>query len=257
MLDRCEVSGYMRFLVAIILLISSVLLVGVSNAVLIGPTQGYVTYRITVNSNQTQAEILTLNETTRPASQSGFVVLSINVLSNVRNFTYSNTVNSSSFLEIFPYLVGVNNESISYGANGISAVIRVRNTASTQVTFDGVPYMGTSYQVTVSATYSPQAFEIAGNGTIVTMPTGLIYSVQLQQVNGYSTNAQLLQTSLPVEVATASSLPVGIALVTIGLLGAIAFAIPSVFVWWRKRPKREQAPSTPPETEEKPSYWVD
>ncbi len=247
----------MRFLVATILLISSVLLVGVSSAALIGPTQGYVTYRITLNSNQTQTEILTLNETAQPTSRTGFVDLSISVLSNVRNFTYSNAINSSSFPEIFPYLVGINNQSITYGANGLSAVVYVRNTASTQITFNGRTYTGTSYHVTVSATYSPQLLEIAGNGTIVTLPSGLIYSVQLQQINGYSVDAQLLKTSLPIEVATTSSLPVGLALVTIGLLGAIAFAVPSIFIRWRKKPKREQAPSTQPQAEEKPSYWVD
>jgi hypothetical protein len=247
----------MRFLVATILLVSSVLLVGVSSAALIGPTQGYVTYKITVNSNQTQTEIFTLNETAQPTSQTGFVVLSINVLSNVRNFTYSNTVNSSSFPEIFPYLVGINNQSISYGANGISAVVHVRNTASIKVSFNGGTYTGTSYQVSVSGTYLPQTLELAGNGTIVTFPSGLIYLFQLEQIDGYSVNAQLLETSLPITVSTASSLPIGLALVTIGLLGAMAFAIPSIFIRWRKKPKTEEPPSTQPQTEEKPSYWVD
>jgi len=247
----------MRFLIATVLLLSSVLAVGVSNAVLVGPTQGFVMYRITVNSNQTQTEVFTLNETAQPASQTGFVDLSIQVLSSARNFTYSNTVNSSSFPEIFPYLVGINNQSISYGANGITAVVHVKNTASTQVKFNGGTYTGTSYLVSVSAMYAPQAFDIAGNGTIVTMPSGLIYSVQLQQFNGYSTNAELLRTSLPLEVVTASSLPVGLALITIGLLGAIAFAVPSIFIRWRKKQKTDQAPSPEPQTREKPSYWVD
>jgi hypothetical protein len=247
----------MRFLVATVLLVSSVLLVGVSSAALVGPTQGYVTYRITVNSNLTQTEIFTLNQTAQPTSQTGFVVLSINVVSNVRNFTYSNTVNSSSFPEIFPYLVGINNQSVSYEANGLSVVVHVRNTASSQVSFNGGTYTGTKYQLSVSGTYLPQKLELTGNGTIITLPSGLIYSVQLQPINGYSVNAQLWRTSLPIEVATASSLPVGLALVTIGLLGAIAFAVPSIFMRWRKKPKTEQAPSTQPQTEEKPSYWVD
>jgi hypothetical protein len=136
-------------------------------------------------------------------------------------------------------------------------VVHVRNTASTQISFNGGTYTGTNYQVSVSGTYLPQTLELTGNGTIVTLPSGLIYSFQLEQIDGYSVNAQLLETSLPITVSTASSLPIGLALVTIGLLGAIAFAIPSIFIRWRKKPKTEGPPSTQPQTEEKPSYWVD
>ena len=39
--------------------------------------------------------------------------MTITVLSSLRNFTYFNTVNSSSFPEVFPYLVGLENQSFS------------------------------------------------------------------------------------------------------------------------------------------------
>jgi hypothetical protein len=247
----------MRFSVAAVLLISSVLLAGEASAALIGSTQGYVIYKITLNSQQTQAENFTLNETVQPTSQSGFVQMTITIQSSIRNVTYSNVVNSSSFPEIFPYLVGLNNQSISYGTNGMIDIVHVQNTGSAQVTFNGKTYEGTSYQVSVSATSSAQALEISGNAKVVTLPSGLVYSVQLQNITGNSVNAQLVQTNLPVTVATGSSLPVGLALISIGLLGAIAFAVPSIFIRWRKKPGTAPAPSIQPQTDEKPSYWVD
>lgn len=247
----------MRVLAAWVLLLSSVLLVGACSAVILGPTQGWATYRISVGGQRTPAELLTLNETVAPASQSGFVQLTIDVISNVRNFTYSNIVNSSSFPEIFPYLVGINNQSISYSTSGIEATVHIHNSGNTQVAFQGSTYTGTVYQVSVSANYSPMALALSGNGTIITLPSGLIYSVQLEQVSGYATNAQLLRTSLPVAVATGASLPVGLAILTIGLLAAIAFAVPSIFIRLRRKPNAEPAPPPQPQAEEKPSYWVD
>ena len=248
----------MRFSSLAVLTILSVLLAGeVAAASLLGPAQGYVIYKISVNSQQTPIETFNVNETVNPSSQNGLVVLTVTVQSSLRNVTYSNTVNSSSSPEIFPYLVGINNQSFSYGTSGSLDIIHVQNKGSVPVTFNGVTYEGTTYQVTVSITYSPRALYVSGNGTIVTLPSGLIYSLQLQDISGYSVSAQLVQTNLPVEVASGSSLPVGLALVSIGLVAAIAFAVPSIFIRWRKKPAAKPAPSAPPQTEEKPSYWVD
>ncbi len=247
----------MRFLVAAVLLASAVLLVGQVSATLVGPMQGYVTYQVSLTGQQAQPEILLLNESSQPTSQSGLVQITITVRSSEQNATYSNTVNSTSLPEIFPYIVDINNESISYGANGVSVAVKAENTGSAKITFNGGTYTGTSYQVSVSATYLPMALDITGNGTVVTLPSGLVYSVRLEQIDGNSISAQLLKTNLPVTVAAGSSLPVGLALVSIGLLAAIAFAVPSIFIRLRKKPTAETAPSTPPKSEEKPSYWVD
>lgn len=247
----------MRFSIAAVLLVSSVLVLGEVSGAFVGATQGYVIYRITVDSQQIQAENLILNETVQPTSQSGTVLVTMSIRSNISNVTYSSAVNSSSFPEIFPYLVGINNQSISYGAGGVFAIVHVENTGTAQLTFNSKTYEGTSYQVSIAVTSAPQGLGISGNGTIVTLPSGLIYSVQLENISGYSVDAQLLETNLSVSVATTSSLPVGLALISIGLLGAIAFAVPSIFIRWRRKPRTAPAPPSQPETEEKPSYWVD
>ena len=248
----------MRFLFVVVLVCLSILLTGeVASAALVGSSRGYVIYKISVNSQQTTIETFNVNETVQPSSQNGFVVLTVTVQSSLRNITYANTVNSSSSPEIFPYLVGINNQSFSYGTGGSLDIIHVQNRGSVPVMFDGSTYEGTTYQVTVSIAYTPQALQISGNGTIITLPSGLIYSVSLQNINGYSVDAQLTRTNLSVTVASGSSLPVGLVLVSIGLVGAIAFAVPSVFIRWRRKLAAKPAPPAPPQSEEKPSYWVD
>ena len=250
----------MRIPTSLILLLSGLLLVGAVQgaSVTIGPTQGHVEYRITLNNQSSTLASLLLNESAQPTGQNGIVLVTANLLSTVRNFTHSRALNTSSFPEVFPYLLGISNQSLSYHAYGVSLTLHIANTGSAQITFNGQSFQGTSYQVAASATYASATASFSANGTIITMPSGLIYSVQLESINSYSVQMRLVATNLAlVAPSNSSSLPIGIALVSLGLLGAAVFAAPSIF----KRLKRQPAttPSTPGETDtdEKPPYWVD
>ncbi|SRR6266566_1017950 len=250
----------MRIPTSLILLLSGLLLVGAVQgaSVTIGPTQGHVEYRITLNNQSSTLASLLLNESAQPTGQNGIVLVTANLLSTVRNFTHSRALNTSSFPEVFPYLLGISNQSLSYHAYGVSLTLHIANTGSAQITFNGQSFQGTSYQVAASATYASATASFSANGTIITMPSGLIYSVQLESINSYSVQMRLVATNLAlVAPSNSSSLPIGIALVSLGLLGAAVFAAPSIF----KRLKRQPAttPSTPgdPDTGEKPPYWVD
>src|SRR2546428_8647277 len=243
-----------------VLLFSTLLLVGVVHGanITIGPTQGHVEYRITL-SNQTSTLVsFYLNESAQPTGQNGIVLVTANLLSTARNFTYARTLNTSSFPEVFPYLLGISNQSLSSHAYGVSLTLHIVNTGSAQITFNGQSFQGTSYQVAASATYASATASFSANGTIITMPSGLIYSVQLESINSYSIQMRLEETNLAlVDPSNSSSLPIGNAQVSLTLLGAAVFAAPSIF----KRLKRQPAttPSTPgePDTDEKPPYWVD
>jgi len=119
-------------------------------------------------------------------------------------------------------------------------------------------FQGTSYQVAASATYASATASVSANGTIITMPSGLIYSVQLESINSYSVQMRLEETNLAlVDPSNSSSLPIGIALVSLGLLGAAVFAAPSIFNRLKRKPATTPGTSGEPETDEKPSYWVD
>ncbi len=250
----------MRIPSSVVLVFSGLLLIGAVQGatVTIGPTQGHVEYKVTiVNQGATVASFF-LNESAQPTGQNGVVLVTANLLSTVRNFTYSRALNTSSFPEVFPYLLGISNQSLSYHAYGISLTLHIVNTGNAQITFDGLSFQGTSYQVAASAIYASATASVSANGTIITMPSGLVYSVQLESINSYSVQMLLEETNLAlIDPSNSSSLPIGIALVSLGLLGAAVFAAPSIF----KRLKRQPAttPSTPGETDtdEKPPYWVD
>jgi hypothetical protein len=175
----------------------------------------------------------------------------------LRNVTYSRALNTSSFPEVFPYLPGINNQTISYRAYGISLTIHIVKSGNVPITFNGQAFQGARYHVSVSATHPLTTTAVSASGTIITMPSGLIYSVQLESIDSYSIQVQLEQTDLALIDPASSNLPVGIALVSLGLLGAVVFAVPSIFKKLKSKP--EATPNRPnePSGEEKPSYWVD
>src|SRR5436853_202422 len=213
-----------------VLLFSTLLLVGVVHGanITIGPTQGHVEYRITLNNQTSTLASFLLNESAQPTGQNGIVLVTANLLSTVRNFTYSRALNTSSFPEVFPYLLGISNQSLSYHAYGISLTLRIVNIGNTQITFNGQSFQGTIYQVAASATYASTTASVSANCTIITMPSGLIYSVQLESINSYSVQMRLEETNLAlVDPSNSSNIPIGIALLSSGLLGAAVYAAPS------------------------------
>src|SRR5438876_11936070 len=170
-----------------VLVFSTLLLVVVHRAnITIGPTQEHVEYIITLNNQTSTLASFLLNESAQPTGQNGIVLVTANLLSTVRNFTYSRALNTSSFPEVFPYLLGISNQSLFYHAYGISLTLHIINTGNTQITFNGQSFQGTSYQVAASATYAATTASVSARGTIITMPSGLIYSVQLESINTYS-----------------------------------------------------------------------
>src|SRR5438128_2912630 len=243
-----------------VLVFSTLLFVGVVHGanITIGPTPGHVEYRITLNNQTSTLASFLLNESAQPAGQNGIVLVTANLLSTVRNFTYSRALNTSSFPEVFPYLLGISNQSLSYHAYGVSLTRHIANTGNTQISFNEQSFQGTSYQVAASATYASTTASVSAHGTIITLPSGLIYSVQLESINSYSVQMLLEETNLAlVDPSNSSSLPIGIALVSLGLLGAAVFAAPSIFKRLKSKPAATPTTSDEPGGEEKPSYWVD
>jgi hypothetical protein len=235
------------------------------------PTPGYVQYRLTVGSqgSANMQKTITVNETAQPGSQNGFTALTIALSSNAMNFTYSKDVNSSSLIETFPYLIGLTSQSFSYQVSGFSISANIVNNGSIPVTFNGNNYQGTNYQVSLSATNSTGGNSVSAKGTIVSLPSGLVDSAQFLVNGTASINAQLLSTNLTLTNPQSKVNTVGLSLLVVGLLVAVAIAVPAVFKIVT-RSKHTNSASTD-ETEEKqqssaeqesegeknPSYWVD
>ncbi len=249
----------MRIPTYAVLAFSALLLVAVVNGanVTIGPTQGQVVYRVNINNQGTTVASFILNESAQPTGQNGIVLVTANLLSTLRNLTYSRALNTSSFPEVFPYLLGVTNQSLSYHAYGISLTLHIVSTGNSPITFNGQAYQGTSYRVSASASYPITTAAVSANGTIVTMPSGLIYSLELGSSSSYSVQMRLEETNLALDAPSSGSLPVGIAFVSLGLFGAVVFAVPSIFKKLKRKPEATPSPHGEPGREEKPSYWVD
>jgi hypothetical protein len=235
------------------------------------PTSGYVQYSITVSGqgSSNMPKTIIVNETAQPGSQSGFTALTIALSSNAMNFTCSKDVNSSSLIETFPYLSGLTSQSFSYQVSGFSISASITNTGSSNVIFNGNNYQGTNYKVSLSATNSTGGNSISANGSISSMPSGLVDSAQFL-INGTITvNAQLLSTNLSLTAPQSKVNTVGLSLLVVGLLVAVAIAVPAVFKIVKHskhtnsasvdetEEKQQKGNEQGSEGEEKPSYWVD
>jgi hypothetical protein len=237
------------------------------------PNSGYVQYTVTMGSQEgsTIPRTLTINESVQPTSQNGFVAITLALSSNTMNFSYSRDLNSSSLPEIFPYLSGLANQSFSYQMQGISISANIANTGTVQANFNGTSYQATNYLVSVSATNSTTGKLVSATGNLISMPSGLLYSIKLS-INGLNgttqVNAQLLSTNLPLIAPPASINALGASMVGAGVIAAVAIAVPAVLkVKHKNHPdtasntEKKETPqnSGAPESngEDKPSYWVD
>ncbi len=223
-------------------------------------TQGYVSYQVTLNHFGKQT-LFVVNESASVTNQKDLVNLSFNLVSSLRNLSYSRVVNTSSVPEVFPFVPGITNQSFSYQTHGLDLSAQVSTAGSSAIAFQGKSYQASKYLVQFSVTNSSNGQNYSGNGTMLTLPSGLLYSVELQSQQGGAsyTNSllvQLLSTSLPLnDSPNPTATTEGAAMIGAGVLGAAAIAVP-----WKFRTKKIDARVSSSPTSEvraKPEYWVD
>ena len=256
--------SFMRgFNISVVTVLSLMLLVGVVGAVTFGPSSGSVQYRVTVSGPVSFIGPVSavVNETVEPSGQSGIVDLTMAIASGFSNLTYSRDVNSSSLPEIFPFLPDITNQSLSYQIQGFSIAVDLGNTGQVPVTFEGTSYQATRYLVSFQTGNS--SMSLSGNGTITSLPSGVIDTMQLSLNQTVSVIATLLSTDLSVNAPASSVNPVGASLLGIGIVAAIIVAVPTVLKkatsnrhkHQEKEPQSEESAQN--QNSDKPSYEVD
>jgi len=255
-----------RFPASILFMTLALLLLGAYSSIASGasgsgtqPNHGYVTYQISLIKAGNPTEVLVINETGQPTAQNGLVKLTFALSSNERHLTYSKVVNGSLLPEIFPYLPNMNNQSLSYSSHGIMLSAQITRSGTIQVTFDGRTYTAEKHGVSISVSRSAgQTYTATGN--IVTMPSGLVYSAELQTYGAYALTVTLVATNLPLTNPAGTTAMFGFALVGLGLAGAVGLAVPSVFALVRAKTGTRNTlsiPVEPSKTPGKPAHWVD
>ena len=225
----------MRSLNIIIILASiSILVIGAqvdSTLAITGQSEGYVQYSVTINgiSDFTIPKNILINETVTSTGQTGFVTVTLASTSDTTNFTYSKDVNSSSLPMIFPYLSGLTNQSLSYTVQGISIMANLVNTGQVPVSFNDTTYQATKYLVSFSAMNSSSMKSISAEGNIVSMPSGLIYTIQLSLNQTLTVDITLTSTNLALNEPPSSVNPLGASILGVGAIVAVAIAAPTIF----------------------------
>ena len=256
----------------IILIFISIFVIGVEFAsanVIIGQSAGYVQYGVTITGfdDHLLFSDFLVTESVSPTGQPDFIDITLSLSSATTNFTYSRVVNSSSLPMIFPYLPGLTNQSISYDMQGISLSASLANTGQTPVTFNDINYQATNYLVSLSATNSSKV--ISAEGKIVSMPSGLIYKIQLSFNQQSSVELILLSTDLDLNQTQNTINPLAASILGGGAIVAIAIAVPTIFKKLKRNKSNNQTKTNQSKTkqksdkqpnqedEKKPSYWVD
>ena len=240
-----------------------------------GSNSGFVQYEISV-SGQESSQIpfslpvsATINESVQPTDQSGFIDLTLSLSSDVSNFSYSRVVNASSLPVVFPYLSGLSNQSLSYQVQGYSIAASLFNTGQVPITFNGTSYQATKYLVAFEAVNASSATSFSGNGTVISMPSGLIEEVQFSLNQTVSVSVLLLSTDLSLNAQGISINPLGASLLGVASVAAVAIAGPTIFRRAKKSKTKQQSRvnevksvqegdiEREEESKTKPSYWVE
>ena len=255
-----------RFPASVSLVALALLLLGCYSSIASGasgsgtqPNHGFVAYQISLTKAGNAVEVFVVNETGQPTDQNDLVQLTFALTSGKRHLTYSKVVNSSSLPEIFPYFPELNNQSLSYSSHGIKLSAQISRSGTAQVTFKGQTYTAVKHALSISVSRTNgETYSAAGN--ILTMPSGLVYSVELQAIGPYALTATLVATNLPLTSPSGTTTMFGFALVGLGLVGAVGLAVPSVFALVRAKTATRNTLSIaaePSKAQSKPSHWVD
>ena len=260
--------------VIIMILLVSTVITGVGVAATVtnqDQSEGYVEYsvNITGNSNSILLNNIIVTEDVTPTDQAGFVNVTLSLTSDTSNFTYSTILNSSSFPMIFPYLSGLNNQSFSTMFQGITMSANLVNIGQIPVTFNETTYQATNYIVSLSASDSSSTQSLSADGNIVSMPSGLVHSIQLSINQTSSVDLILISTNLTLNEPSNSVNPLGVATLGGGAILAVAIAAPTLFTKLKHRTLNRETPENEFKTtnnddgnrrneeKKKPSYWVD
>ncbi len=162
------------------------------------PIQGYVAYNVTIGkSSDVAPRSFNINESAQPTNQNGFEIIAVSLSTPSSNLTYSRLVNTSGVPEIFPFLPGITNQSFSYDYHGVSIAASIFFTGSVSVTFDNQSYSDSNYTFDARATNSSSGTTASAFGSVVAMPSGLVYSLKILVNGTYSVESQLVGTNLP------------------------------------------------------------
>jgi len=201
-----------------------------------------------------------ITQTSTATDETGYVTVTVDIMSEAKNFTFSKNLNSTSLPMIFPYLSGLTNQSFTSTFEGISLSASLTNIGKIPVAFNETTYQATNYHISFS-TNSSNMKSMSADGNIISMPSGLIYSIQLSLDEKVNVEITLKSTNLELNEQINNIDPLGASILGIGAIAAIAIAIPTIFKRIQNKKANNKAPSdtkgNKTEDNNKPDYWVD
>jgi hypothetical protein len=206
----------------------------------------FATYNISGNAG-THTVSAVINETVSPSSSSGMSDVTLQIVSNMANLSYSKILNSTRV--ILPYFPTVANQSFSYQIHNYSISASIAQSGTRGATFNGITYTLTNYTFSLSGTKFGGHLMNASGGASV-FPSGLVYSAWIVANGTVSIHVQLIGTNLSLDSSSSSSQTSSIAVA--GGAGSVVAGVGAVVLYKRKNNPEKSNPD-----EEKPLHHVD
>jgi hypothetical protein len=206
----------------------------------------YVVYSVSA-SGPNRTVSATVNETVVQNSNSALASVTLQVVSNYANLSYSKLVNATH--ELLPILPSLGTRSIQLSRGNASISASVTQTGTQRIEFSGANYSVTDYSFSISV----QGEKMSGSasGQLSLFPSGLVYSATID-VNGTRTvSAQLLSTNIALGASPSS----GSNTTTIAVAGGSVSVATGVGALAFFRHGRKESSSS--SSEAKPLHWVD
>ncbi|MDA4131212.1 MAG: hypothetical protein OK457_10615 [Thaumarchaeota archaeon] len=207
----------------------------------------FVAYQIN-GSTTTRSISAVVNESVTPSSTSGFSSVTLQLVSNMANLSYSKIVNSSKVM--FPYFPGFANQSLSFQYHNLSIAVSLAQVGSESVTFNSQTYTLTKYDFNVSGSKTGGT-PMSASGHFSVFPSGLVYSATVTANATNTIHVQLLGTNLDLN-ATARSSSQATSIAVAGGGVSILAGVGAFVLYRRKNNSANQG-----KTDAKPLYHVD
>ena len=239
-------SKTIPLVIAAVALLSFVFVTPVVSAQSAGSGTNYVVYSINA-SGPNRSVSATVNETVAPSSNGGLASVTLQIISNEANMSYSKLVNATH--KLLPILPSLGTRSIQLSKGNASLSVSVTQTGTQSITFSSANYTITNYSFSISVQSADKSGIV--NGQLSVFPSGLLYSTTVN-INGTRTvNAQPLSTNISLGAPASSGLNTTTIAVTGGSVSVAAGV--GAFAFFKYGRKASSGTSS----ESKPLHWVD
>ena len=176
--------------------------------------------------------------------------VSLQVISNYANLSYSKLVNASQ--KLLPMIPSMGTTSFHTTIKNATISVTVTQTGTQSISFAGASYTITNYSFNISVQGTHKS--VSASGQYAVFPSGLAYSATVNINSTATVNAHLLSTNVPLNASSGAS---GSTTTTMAVAGGGLSLLAGVGAFAFFKREKKSSSNGGSEAETKPLHWVD